>query len=304
MEEDINISSEPAQKESMFPPFILVALVIVGIIVVIFILLRFDNGQSSSFNIPTDTNHVILYDNNTLYAFEPVSGELKELGTFLLEGGEINEAALSSDLVSILLSSSGSILQFTSFTSGEVIGTSAGKIKDIAISNKLVLFSSGELNDRNERSVYKIQDKKIEIFDLGSTPFFLNDGAYAALGTSDGFRLFDFEFGDYLDTETPTIPVASTIQPSRSGNKIALVSTNNSVHIYSVLSLRPLSLLEDFFLVIPGVYDAAVSDDGRIALLKRLNERTYISVWTSNNKELLSKELPVSKNARMLLWSK
>lgn len=309
--EDIDISRapvEPAPVEILkeghhFRSYIVFAFGLMILAIVIFIGFQYITVQKTPFNIPTDKDHLILYDNNALYAFDPTSGELDELGVFEI-GGTISEVVISDDLTTIVLVADDEIFSYTSFTDGAKIATHDAEIVNITTSNDSVLFSSGELDENNERSIFQASDEEKEFFAVGTTPFFLDSGTKAVISTLNGFRMFDLDTVDFLDSETPTIPQAKLIQPSRSGNKLALLGMQNSVHVYSVISSRPVTLFEDFFLTTPGITDIAVNDDGLLAFLRPINNQSYISIYDSNTKKQLGEGVSLGVDAKIIIWSK
>lgn len=160
--DDINSVQQESKINNKFIIPLVIALII--LIIAIFFVFRFQEGTRTSFNIPTDLNHVIFIENNNLYGFNPLNEKVRKLGTFKIDS-DINEIAISSDLKIIALASEGEIFRYTSFSDGKMLADQGEDIENIAISpNGLILFSSGSQTSKGELSIYSVLDNDVRLF--------------------------------------------------------------------------------------------------------------------------------------------
>lgn len=299
-----NISPEPVESSNIkLIPVLIGILILIIVIGGSFLLYQPKDKSDAPFNIPIDTDHVIFFEGNTLYALEPNTEKVKKLGSFQLDG-EVTDVTISANLKSIAFVSDRTISHYTSFSDGGVLAEHGESIENIAVFDEIIFFSSGDLDERNERQIYNLTDGIIKPFIPGRTPFFLRTtGIKINVGTLGGFKMFDLNHGDFLDSEVSSAPIANDVQESRSGEKLALLS-GDSVYVYSVLSDRPLHILEDYSVSVPGLYDVAVSDHGLIASLVSSDDGTSLFVHDTNEKGSEVSEVVVGEDAKILIWSK
>ncbi len=265
------------------------------------------------FGIPVYGEYVVLYDAGSLYSFDTKSEDLKELGSFSLNDipiGKTHEIAISANLSSVALAvpkSGGSeIVLFSSYEDSRSIVSRNSVVNALAVSdNNIIIFGEGnvELNkNRNLFSVLPVIDNTARTLGKGSSPFFLDGGNYAVLGTSFGFKLLDFVYGDTLDTETPNIAVAEALSVSRDGKYMSVTDKEGVTSAYNIISTRPINFSSEFILPVPGAYNAAISSDGDVAVLVEEDGNVFLSVYEGVG--LITYQLPLSLDVNLISWNK
>lgn len=260
----------------------------------------------NNFGIPQGGDNVVLIDGGTLHLYDSRNGETEALGSFSYDGtlvGDVDAAAISPDLSIIALSipsARGSeVVVFDSFENGKLLINVENGTNEIAVSNDGdIVFIDPEAG-----AVFTDSRGKTESLGNGTTPFFMDGEQVSVVGTDDGFRMYDILHKDSLETETPTVPIAQVVKPSRSGERVALVSDGGSVHVYKVLSARPFSMSELAFLVAPtGTYDAVTLDDKYVAYLAEIEGNTVLSVYDLSSNSFESSVLELQA-AALLSWT-
>lgn len=286
------------KEENNFPLLIFAGFILAIIILISFFWYGYQKAGDMNFNIPLDQENVIIFDENILYSFDPNSEELNKLGKFKDQG--FNNAVILSDLSQIVLVADNDIYNYSSFSKLDFVYSHTESIKDVDFSNEIILFSSG---DGSAEQTYKILGEQVSKFSLGTTPFILNNQNKAVVTGSGGLRMIDLEAGDSLDTEI-LLPEIKSIKSSNSVNKLAILTKNQLVYVYDILSSRPFGLVEDYVIGVPGIENVLVQGNGNLAHIKTINNVTYLSLYYRENVDVKKYELPLTRYAKILIWNK